>query len=411
MAKPRSKKTRRLAASARIDDRVTILDYPSRRSPIIPLEIIGMIMDEYVAGESDVKTLSRTLGGLAQSSRLLQADAERRLYSVVKFVVGSPAAQKIASVLRSRTAKYVRTLEISNYGPALRRGRSTARNVSALPFSLMTVLRHLEVKFAPCELFEPGTDINCELFDLLRDQLPENILHSFVCRRALAASHLIFLDRHPNLKSLTLENVYTAIQPAEPDAHDFARLSNVVEMSVTDVDETSQSYYFIKRSELRYLTFTRIFSIPRDWASHAMHLRVLDVMRITLDQSALERVVDCSPQLQLLLFTLCDSPKTNPFDVLYRLERLEALVIMEKNLFATYTCSVVPKDDDLRFKTLHTVLIMSKYSAAFEYCRATGVAHMTDESDVAVGGLLGFVSEWKAKQIRLIQNGHVEQSA
>lgn len=274
-----------------------------RPPPSVPPEIVGVILDHYMEQLSSVKEKDRELAKLARCSRILQAESERRLYSDLEILLGTPEAAKIANVLQSRAAKYVRALSIYGYGSdsSLRRGRSASKSgVAALPFARMAGLKSLEVDVDSDE--DPRvTPIDPQLFQLLED-LPENVLQEFTCRRHLHPSDLAFLGRQMSLKSLAID----FIVPRDGEAVELwtgeRAFDNLLEFHTWGMADAACS--LLRGSQIRFLTATHMWSLPREWTSFSSHLLVLDMTDCLLSPGDLEAVVEGSPLLELLLFTV-----------------------------------------------------------------------------------------------------------
>ncbi|KZS96817.1 hypothetical protein SISNIDRAFT_547538 [Sistotremastrum niveocremeum HHB9708] len=266
----------------------------------LPIEIIGMIIEEYASQAAQPSSGKGGLARLARCSRALQVEAERRLYRNIKYYLGHPSAQEIAAVLRSRAARYVRYLHIKEYGPALRRGRSSAKNgVAALPFNLMVGLERLKISFDNDAAI--GLPVNPELFLLLEKELPENILRRFSCRRHLHPSNLKFLDRQTN----SIEHLMFRLLPSSGDvdhSNDRKPFTKLIELHTMEMDDVIFS--FMERATIRLLAVKTSFHMPPNWSSVSMNLWVLDLAFCAIGPRTMQDLVVSSPGLRMLVFTV-----------------------------------------------------------------------------------------------------------
>ncbi|KZS92206.1 hypothetical protein SISNIDRAFT_486740 [Sistotremastrum niveocremeum HHB9708] len=335
MGRPRVKKAKTLRQgnnkSGLPDATVSEIPVTRKYNPSLPPEIVAMIVgdvvDEFDEGQESEE--ARQLCILARSSRQLQAEAERRLYQSVEFMVGEINAQKLAAILRSRTAGYVRTLMIGNYGAVRRRGRTASRAVSALPFSLMTGLRSLYLSIDHDIKLFITTDLDPEVFLLLDRDLPPNILRRFVCSLPLLPSFLQFLKRQTSIEFISSN--FTFADTTAPDVV----LSHATHPNLTEIQSLQ-----LDRNVLSIMDHTRIqklrifgsFHLPQNWASYAANLVRLDAMTWPMDLQTLSKVVRCSPQLQVLIFAILPGLEQEPapliFDLLGSLKKLKVCALV-----------------------------------------------------------------------------------
>ncbi|KZS92205.1 hypothetical protein SISNIDRAFT_455959 [Sistotremastrum niveocremeum HHB9708] len=324
MGRPRGKKSKTLLGTSGVGEAS-----PSLKSgPFIPPEIISMILDELLKEFTDVRDARPQLCILARTSRLFQVEAERRLYERVLFNVGDPQAQKIATVLQSRAAGYVRYLGIEKYGVARRRGRTSDRAVSALPFARMTRLCSLYVASERDSKYKSIIEVDPELFLLLDRHLPPNILRQFANNLPIPPSYLRFLKRQSSLEDLCCTFQSRKAEgsdiPFDPSTH-----SKLVELQALDLDENILA--IMESTRIRKLRIFADFTIPKDWASYATHLVRLDVLDCALGPVQLSEVVRCCPQLQILEFTAAPHwilvQDIGVFEILQSLPMLRACAI------------------------------------------------------------------------------------
>ncbi|KZT33920.1 hypothetical protein SISSUDRAFT_1053595 [Sistotremastrum suecicum HHB10207 ss-3] len=268
----------------------------------LPIELISMIIDEYALQPGDFVHKEGGLARFARCSRAFQEPAERRLYRNVEYSIGTLVAQKIAAVLRSRAAPYVRNLFIYGYGPAVRRGRSSSRHgVSALPFKSMVGLRRLQLSCAASDENDIGTLINPELFHLLETALPENTLLKFVCRRHLLPSNLKFLNRQSTIESLVFRFL-PLTGYVEPRNH-RPPFTKLIELNTAKMNDAVMS--LMEGTNIRSFGAESFFIHP-NWSAASRSLCVLDLAFCHIGPSVLPELIACSPGLRLLFFALGD---------------------------------------------------------------------------------------------------------
>ncbi|KZT39518.1 hypothetical protein SISSUDRAFT_1118940 [Sistotremastrum suecicum HHB10207 ss-3] len=332
MGRPSAKKSKTLRQatkkSGQRDPMVSQAAVVPRPGPFIPPEILSMILDELLDEFDDVRDERPQLSILARTSRLLQVEAERRLYERVRFPVGEPEAQKIAAILQSRAAPYVRFLGIENYGVVRRRGRTTNRTVSALPFARMTNLSSLYVTFDSGVDFTFTDNVDPELFRLLDRDLAPNILQTFANSLPVPPSYLHFLERQPCLECISsnynLEKLEESELAFSPATHPY-----LVELEGSSLDEKMLA--LMHRNRIRRLRIFVNFMLPENWALYTTHLVRLDVLTCQLGPVKLCEVVRCCPRLQILEFTV--APQWNfltdmdIFDILRLLPELRVCAI------------------------------------------------------------------------------------
>lgn len=268
----------------------------TRFVPHPPIEIIGIIVGELRSVIGDDEEWRGQLYIVARTSRQLRVEAERNLYQDVVMIIGEPHFDNMARILQSRVARYVRTLEIANYGKS-RTSETPDGTIAAIPFHLLTGLCSLKVYCTQStdradEL--EATLLDPCLFELLDKDLPPNILDTFVSSLPLRPSDLSFLDNWPRIIRLTVNPVLSDSESAHHivKKHKFRDLDD---LEVVHMDPTASA--IVAGARPSFLTITKSILLPNDWQSFAVNLVVLDTLGCALVPTILRKLVVCSPQL------------------------------------------------------------------------------------------------------------------
>ncbi|KZT36271.1 hypothetical protein SISSUDRAFT_1130478 [Sistotremastrum suecicum HHB10207 ss-3] len=277
--------------------------------PTLPPEIVEKIIVEALDTLVGRNEMMKQLCLFACSSRVLQAQAERFIYRQLVFHVGQPESETIATMLRTRAARYVRQLNIMNYahGPnSTSRSRSSPETgVSAIPFALMTNLEILEVNAK-----DDGQDHTChnfdpELFVLLEKYLTHDCLLGFVCQLPLRPSNLRFLDKQTRIVTLSINprEVNGYYEPADllTLSHGFPNLTT---LQTKQMDWGLATY--ISNAKLETLDVYDEIFISGRWESIGANLTKLDATFCELSPLTLSTLARDSPRLRLLTFFVGD---------------------------------------------------------------------------------------------------------
>ncbi|KZT36261.1 hypothetical protein SISSUDRAFT_1130470 [Sistotremastrum suecicum HHB10207 ss-3] len=377
---------------------------------VVPAEIIGMIVDEVDFQAASQVEANRLLCRLAHSSRVLQKEAERRLYSEINFPIGELMAQKTAPILRSRTAKYVRYLTIWNYGPVLRRGRASDRIVSALPFHLMTGLKSIEVYLDGEGGEFDSQSPDPQLFTLLDQGLQENILTEFICDLPLRSSELSFLHKQRGIRFLQANLVPSDSPDGNPDEpfRPFI-FPKLCKLNVNGMDEYTASS-FMTESKVVELSVMNGFTTPRNWASMAANLQLLDIAFSPVTRRSLKEIVRCSPHLQIFVFKLHEEWSMHLdatlIDILEELKNLNALAMalgitaLETDVQSFATLA----REFSRCRALHTVLLSYDFQLGQTAMTLDRVINAEQKADWFPQRIEVHLGQWIAEQLMRIYN-------
>ncbi|KZT36284.1 hypothetical protein SISSUDRAFT_1130492 [Sistotremastrum suecicum HHB10207 ss-3] len=386
---------------------------PVTQRILVP-EIIGAILDALInimGSNKNAAMIDRQLLKVAQCSRLFQEEAERRLYAYVKFTVGTSRAAKIAAVLRSRTARYLRVLHVMEYGDERSFRDNNMSTVAGLPFELMTGLKEMEVHFAYGPSAYIKKPLDERLFQILRRDLPENTLQVFRCARPLNRSSIRFLYRQRTLEELLIK--LNAFEPnaAEVlvDRMDFPNLRMIVASPI----EHPSLCWILQRSDIQYLTPLETFSIIPPWSSFSQQLITLDVAHCqALDPKIVKEIVSSSPHLRLLMLKLnhlWEEKNINVFDTLRRLANLEVLGLLpDPTTFNSYFNSIVGRVNDC--EALQNLAIVVPRGGPNEYFGVEMTKSKRRGWTQKPTGAVDIIS-WKAEHVSRIEMSRKKASA
>ncbi|KZS96790.1 hypothetical protein SISNIDRAFT_482583 [Sistotremastrum niveocremeum HHB9708] len=303
--------------------------------PTLPPEIVEKIIVEALDTLVGRNQMMRQLCLFACSSRVLQAQAERFIYRQLVFHVGQPESETIATMLRTRAARYVRQLNIMNYahGPTSPSRIRTLpeTGVSAIPFALMTNLEILEVNAE-----DDGHDHTChnvdpELFVLLQKHLTHECLLGFVCQLPLRPTDLRFLDKQTRIVTLSINprEVNGYYEPADllTPSHGFP---NLTILQIRQMDSAAAAY--VGKAKLENLNVFDQIYISGMWASIGSNLTKLNATFCEIDPWMLSTLARESPRLRLLTFFVADMwllrPDDHLFEIIEEFKNLLALCVI-----------------------------------------------------------------------------------
>ncbi|KZT34202.1 hypothetical protein SISSUDRAFT_1053168 [Sistotremastrum suecicum HHB10207 ss-3] len=296
MAPKRKKKTEQVRVSSKGSNESQLEGSSTRQSLLERLhpEIITLIVETLAASYDDRDEYSRNkdLCSLA-CCRLLSVDAERVLYRSLTFWSGGWKAGAIIDKMKSGAAKYVQELAITGYGEqAVRRGRSSRNTYSDVPFAQMTSLRVL------CIYRNGENDMynhvrNPEIFQLLRESLPKNILHTFVYLLPYEAEDLEFLKDQNGLRRLTLHTL-----PVETRSCELLKnpsfLPKLEHLGLARLEASSSiMMQGLPGRSIHSLEIRTAECIPETWGIFAEQLTILDLSQTAPYKGGSAAFIEC----------------------------------------------------------------------------------------------------------------------
>ncbi|KZS91339.1 hypothetical protein SISNIDRAFT_487657 [Sistotremastrum niveocremeum HHB9708] len=319
------------------------------KSPMLPPEVLSIIVEELEASISDSATLKNALYTLLVTSRAFNAEAERVLYRHVEFVNETPQAGQICSALRARAAKYVQALRVTRYnGISGRRGRSLHTHFSYLPLNQMTNLRSLSIQEAPDHLIETA-----KLFTFLRESISENLLLSFHASIVLDEPALRFFEQQKNITEISMEIINPKL---DVDALRSTDLLPALKRARIRSLPGQRFQELLQNRPVMALELSSLRDLPNTWGSVATQLTALDISDVSCNVHADETVhiseslVASAVNLRLLAYCtlyIFDGSThlfTNALGPLRLLTHLEALALsFETPRDLGFDISILPK--------------------------------------------------------------------